>query len=174
MSLVREVPQTTLRPSVVQVIDTQTDKGIEQAREQTAIPPRTSEPDKNVQAISEPEQKTENRPTPQQQADFTSFVTQYFGGAALRESQVAGKKESLQFSKLNEEIVPVRHGFEQNEPERKVSQPPAPSIQNAVQEELLPREAASTTLGDELSGYSMVGVAFDTYIILQNTKQPMV
>ena len=159
MSLVREVPQTTLKPSVVQV------------REQTAIPPRTSEPDKNVQAVSEPEQKTENRPTPQQQADFTSFVTQYFGGAALRESQVAGKKESLQFSKLNEEIVPVRHGFEQNEPERKVSQPPAPSIQSVVQEELLPREAASTTLGDELSGYSMVGVAFDTYIILQNTKQ---
>lgn len=171
MSLVREVPQTTLKPSVVQVIDTQTDKGIEQARKQTAIPPRTSEPDKNVQAVSEPEQKTENRPTPQQQADFTSFVTQYFGGAALRESQVAGKKESLQFSKLNEEIVPAHHGFEQNESELKVSQPPAPSIQNVVQEELLPREAASTTLGDELSGYSMVGVAFDTYIILQNTKQ---
>lgn len=65
----------------------------------------------------------------------------------------------------------MRHGFEQNESELKVSQPPAPSIQNAVQEELLPREAVSTTLGDELSGYSMVGVAFDTYIILQNTKQ---
>ncbi|MFR5794615.1 MAG: DNA mismatch repair endonuclease MutL [Christensenellales bacterium] len=34
MTLTREVPQTTLRPSVVQVIDTQTDEGIEQAREQ--------------------------------------------------------------------------------------------------------------------------------------------
>ena len=34
MTLTREVPQTTLRPSVVQVIDTQTEEGIEQAREQ--------------------------------------------------------------------------------------------------------------------------------------------
>ena len=72
-----------MKPSIVQVIDTQTDKGIEQARKQTAILPQTSEPDKNVQVVAEPEQKTENRPTPQQQAEFTSFVTQYFGGAAL-------------------------------------------------------------------------------------------
>lgn len=35
MTLTREVPQTTLNPSVVQVIDTQTESGIEQAREQT-------------------------------------------------------------------------------------------------------------------------------------------
>lgn len=40
----------------------------------------------------------------------------------------------------------------------------------AVQQELLPKQEANT-LGDELSGYSMVGVAFDTYIILQNQKQ---
>ena len=37
----------------------------------------------------------------------------------------------------------------------------------AVQQELLPKQEANT-LGDELSGYSMVGVAFDTCIILQN------
>ena len=34
----------------------------------------------------------------------------------------------------------------------------------------MPKQEANT-LGDELSGYSMVGVAFDTYIILQNQKQ---
>ena len=46
----------------------------------------------------------------------------------------------------------------------------ARSRQEAVQQELLPKEE-SNPLGDELSGYSMVGVAFDTYIILQNQKQ---
>ena len=101
MTLTREVPQTTLRPSVVQVIDTQTEEGIEQAREQL----KAEAPQPTVRAINikiaPPQQttvspsteETESTPTPRQQAEFTSFVTQYFGGAALRENAVPGRKE---------------------------------------------------------------------------------
>ena len=169
MSLVREVPQTTLKPSVVQVINTQTDEGIEQAREQTDVLPQASEVHKNAQVVIE--QKSESKPTPRQQADFTSFVTQYFGGAALRESQIPGKKENLSFSKLNDEIPPIQPEAVPSEPKPSANEPLTVSVQEPVQEELIPKNAVSTTLGDELSGYSMVGVAFDTYIILQNTKQ---
>ena len=169
MSLTREVPQTTLKPSVVQVIDTQTEEGIKQAREQTVAQAQTEEPTQNTNSILE--QQNENRPTPQQQADFTSFVTQYFGGAALRESQISGKKENLEFSKLDGEIPSVHHETVQSEPEAGTNRPLIFKTQEPVQEGLLPQESSATTLGDELSGYSMVGVAFDTYIILQNAKQ---
>ena len=169
MSLTWEVPQTTLKPSVVQVIDTQTEEGIKQAREQTVAQAQTEEPIQNTNSILE--QQNENRPTPQQQADFTSFVTQYFGGTALRESQISGKKENLEFSKLNGEIPSVHHETVQSEPEAGTKRPPIFKTQEPVQEGLLPQESSAATLGDEMSGYSMVGVAFDTYIILQNAKQ---
>ena len=179
MTLTREAPQTTLRPSVVQVIDTQTEEGIEQAREQL----KAETPQPTVRAINikiaPPQQTTvspsteeaESKPTPRQQAEFTSFVTQYFGGAALRENAVPGRKESLAFAKLND-APPERKALEntrENEPPAQNASAPAPR-QEAVQQELLPKEE-SNPLGDELSGYSMVGVAFDTYIILQNQKQ---
>lgn len=179
MTLTREAPQTTLRPSVVQVIDTQTEEGIEQAREQL----KAETPQPTVRAvnikIAPPQQTTvspsteeaEIKPTPRQQAEFTSFVTQYFGGAALRENAVPGRKESLAFAKLND-APPERKALEntrENEPTAQNASAPAPR-QEAVQQELLPKEE-SNPLGDELSGYSMVGVAFDTYIILQNQKQ---
>ncbi len=174
MTLTREVPQTTLNPSVVQVIDTQTESGIEQAREQTKTEARQPviktiniqiNPPKQEESV---QQQTEtDKPTPQQQADFTSFVTQYFGGAALRESVVPGRQEPLGFAKLNDrlaeqsETVGEAEAIETQRAEKKPE---------AVQQELLPKQEANT-LGDELSGYSMVGVAFDTYIILQNQKQ---
>ena len=179
MTLTREVPQMTLRPSVVQVIDTQTEEGIEQAREQL----KAEAPQPTVRAINikiaPPQQTTvspstdemESTPTPRQQAEFTSFVTQYFGGAALRENAVPGRKEPLAFAKLND-ALPERKAPEstrENEPTAQNASAPAPR-QETVQQELLPK-AESNSLGDELSGYSMVGVAFDTYIILQNQKQ---
>ncbi len=179
MTLTREVPQTTLRPSVVQVIDTQTEEGIEQAREQL----KAEAPQPTVRAINikiaPPQQttvspsteETESTPTPRQQAEFTSFVTQYFGGAALRENAVPGRKEPLAFAKLND-APPERKAPEstrENEPTAQNASALAPR-QESVQQELLPK-AESNSLGDELSGYSMVGVAFDTYIILQNQKQ---
>ena len=180
MTLTREVPQTTLRPSVVQVIDTQTEEGIEQAREQVRAEAQQPvirainikiNPPQREDISQEAQKKTENRPTPRQQAEFTSFVTQYFGGAALRESVVPGRQESLGFAKLND--APTEGGAqetEQTEEQTKREAFTPEGQQEAVQQELLPREE-SNTLGDELSGYSMVGVAFDTYIILQNQKQ---
>lgn len=174
MTLTREVPQTTLNPSVVQVIDTQTESGIEQAREQTKTEARQPviktiniqiNPPKQEESV---QQQTEtDKPTPQQQADFTSFVTQYFGGAALRESVVPGRQEPLGFAKLNDGLAEQSETAgeaEAIETQRAEKKP------EAVQQELLPKQEANT-LGDELSGYSMVGVAFDTYIILQNQKQ---
>lgn len=174
MTLTREVPQTTLNPSVVQVIDTQTESGIEQAREQTKTEARQPviktiniqiNPPKQEESV---QQQTEtDKPTPQQQADFTSFVTQYFGGAALRESVVPGRQEPLGFAKLNDR--PAEQSETAGEAEAIETQR-AEKKPEAVQQELLPKQEANT-LGDELSGYSMVGVAFDTYIILQNQKQ---
>ena len=174
MTLTREVPQTTLNPSVVQVIDTQTESGIEQAREQTKTEARQPviktiniqiNPPKQEESV---QQQTEtDKPTPQQQADFTSFVTQYFGGTALRESVVPGRQEPLGFAKLNDRLAEQSETAgkaEEIETQRAEKKP------EAVQQELLPKQEANT-LGDELSGYSMVGVAFDTYIILQNQKQ---
>lgn len=174
MTLTREVPQTTLNPSVVQVIDTQTESGIEQAREQTKTEARQPviktiniqiNPPKQEESV---QQQTEtDKPTPQQQADFTSFVTQYFGGAALRESVVPGRQEPLGFAKLNDRLAEQSETAgeaEAIETQRAEKKP------EAVQQELLPKQEANT-LGDEVSGYSMVGVAFDTYIILQNQKQ---
>ena len=174
MTLTREVPQTTLNPSVVQVIDTQTESGIEQAREQTKTEARQPviktiniqiNPPKQEESV---QQQTEtDKPTPQQQADFTSFVTQYFGGAALRESVVPGRQEPLGFAKLNDRLAEQSETAgeaEAIETQRAEKKP------EAVQQELLPKQEANT-LGDELSGYSMVGVAVDTYIILQNQKQ---
>ena len=174
MTLTREEPQTTLNPSVVQVIDTQTESGIEQAREQTKTEARQPviktiniqiNPPKQEESV---QQQTEtDKPTPQQQADFTSFVTQYFGGAALRESVVPGRQEPLGFAKLNDRLAEQSETAgeaEAIETQRAEKKP------EAVQQELLPKQEANT-LGDELSGYSMVGVAFDTYIILQNQKQ---
>lgn len=174
MTLTREVPQTTLNPSVVQVIDTQTESGIEQAREQTKTEARQPviktiniqiNPPKQEESVQQ--QPETDKPTPQQQADFTSFVTQYFGGAALRESVVPGRQEPLGFAKLNDRLA------EQSETAGKaeaIETQRAEKKPEAVQQELLPKQEANT-LGDELSGYSMVGVAFDTYIILQNQKQ---
>lgn len=174
MTLTREVPQTTLNPSVVQVIDTQTESGIEQARKQTKTEARQPviktiniqiNPPKQEESV---QQQTEtDKPTPQQQADFTSFVTQYFGGAALRESVVPGRQEPLGFAKLNDRLAEQSETAgeaEAIETQRAEKKP------EAVQQELLPKQEANT-LGDELSGYSMVGIAFDTYIILQNQKQ---
>ena len=174
MTLTREVPQTTLNPSVVQVIDTQTESGIEQAREQTKTEARQPviktiniqiNPPKQEESV---QQQTEtDKPTPQQQADFTSFVTQYFGGAALRESVVPGRQQPLGFAKLNDRLAEQSETAGEAEAVETQRAEKKPEV---VQQELLPKQEANT-LGDELSGYSMVGVAFDTYIILQNQKQ---
>lgn len=176
--------------STIRVIDTETEDGMESARQAVAeaTQPESPKPEVQVHVINVPPAKTSPspseapsktdesamHPTPRQQAEFTSFVTQYFGGAAqrsavLHESPVPGRIEELT-----------------------VRQPAA--IQNTAQNKTLSEEACSTPLSekqevsptpvqesllqpvaedpsDALAGYSVIGVAFDTYIILQNDKQ---
>lgn len=128
------------------------------------------------------------RPTPAQQEAFKSFVTHYFGGAAqrnqvLRESVIPASRErlgalrpetreeaqesGLREGKADEPMQPERAQAAQTaEPAR--DEKPAPSDAPApVQESLL----APDDLGPALQGYSMVGVAFDTYILLQNDSR---
>ena len=146
-----------------------------QASDLTAVPAA-------LNAHSEPDRSSEirKRPSSGQQAAFTSFVTQYFGGASqresvLRESVIPGKmntkptftkeQESVSFSaaSLIEPLQPVKQMVD--EKRQSTELPPEP-----IQETLLTQQEKEN-FGPALEGYSMVGVAFDTYIILQNDKQ---
>ena len=84
----------------------------------------------------------------------------------------AEEKEPLAFAKLND-ALPERKAPESTRESRPTAQnasaPAPPAGSGSAGELLLLKRKA--ILGDELSGYSMVGVAFDTYIILQNQKQ---
>ena len=195
MTLVQEDEKPkTIVSSSVRVIDTETNAGVEQARQETMLQSAqapAAKPEIKIQVIdvpvSKPAQKPAeikqpemNRPTPSQQSAFTSFVTQYFGGASQRESV------------LRESVIPARMSAS-SEVKAEESRPAAPAeppiksieAENAVpetkaEEQATPPEPIQETmlepqekenLGPALEGYSMVGVAFDTYIILQNEKQ---
>lgn len=170
MTLAREVPQTTLGPSTIQVIDTQTQDGLSAAKEQTresAAPSPSSFAEIEQTGRYEEPEKNEVPQTPSlgQQKAFTSFVTDYFGGAMLRETAVPGPEVPIHFANLRDD-----------EPEAPQAKEPVTEKTEAsvktVQEEMLPSsQDHDDGLGEELRGYQMVGVAFDTYIILQNTKQ---
>lgn len=173
MTLVREVPQTTLRPSTIQVIDTQTQEGLSAAKEQTkessvqattVVEEKATVPD----AVSEREEQPA-KPSLGQQRAFTSFVTDYFGGAMLRETAVPGPAIPIHFANLKDD-QPEKEQVKQDT--AAVKENKAAPIE-AIQEEMLPPQDDNNNdgLGEELRGYQMVGVAFDTYIILQNTKQ---
>ena len=108
ISPLQSAPKMTLvnepeRPvaGTVRVIDTETEGGIEQARQEsgTQQADTPAKPEIKVHVLNvKPDKKTEApsshvsdaapaaRPAPEQQAAFTSFVTQYFGGAAQRTS----------------------------------------------------------------------------------------
>ncbi|MBP3523762.1 MAG: DNA mismatch repair endonuclease MutL [Clostridia bacterium] len=203
-SPLQSAPKMTLvnepeRPVVgtVRVIDTETEGGIEQARQENGTRPadapakpevkvhvlnvapekRTAEPSGHV-----PEAEPVSRPAPDQQAAFTSFVTQYFGGAvqrasALHESVIPGRTEEIAV-RQPAKAEKTQQALEKTADARSAAETPAdkaekqlPSAgQEPVQENLLP-EPPEKDLGPALEGYSMVGVAFDTYIILQNDKQ---
>lgn len=201
-SALESAPKMTLVPEperasvgTVRVIDTQTEDGMAQAREESAQQEAPAKPEIKVHVLSvtpdTPEKKAEaqkpapdekpgetaERPTPGQQATFTSFVTQYFGGAAqraaaLHESVIPGRLEGLSVrrpDRAEEQRAPV-----ETVPDRQpvaVAQSPAQQeAQPPVQESLLP-DAPAQEADDALAGYRMVGVAFDTYIILENDKQ---
>lgn len=196
MTLVKE-PE---RPATgtVRVIDTETEGGIEQARQEsgTQQADTPAKPEIKVHVLNVvPEKKTEPpsshvsdaepaaRPAPEQQAAFTSFVTQYFGGAAqrastLHESIVPGRTEEIAVRQ------PVRAEMPQEKTDQPATEPgaataapadkaekqPSAAAQEPVQETMLTATPGGPA-ADALEGYSMVGVAFDTYIILQNDKQ---
>ena len=192
LTLVSETEEKNVS-GTIRVIDTETQQGVEAARKETQ--PQISE----LQPSAKPEIKThviniapkapiskpENsaaagptRPTSSQQASFSSFVTQYFGGAAQRES-------TLHESVIPGRIKPLIAEKEKQPNNPTVTTPAAPAsmpaaasektqIQPATAEpiqETLLEEVPKENLGPALEGYQMVGVAFDTYIILQNDKQ---
>jgi len=188
--------------SVVRVINTETQEGLEEVRKETkegnAHDLQQAKPEIKVHVL---EVKTENKPLMQkpqervdlprasQQAEFSSFVTKYFGGAALRESVIAAREKPktetnpstmnaapLHTSSRNEDAKTKAEPsiIQEDKPletQQTVQEPARKSIQEPIQETLLNKEDEGKNLGPALEGYSMVGVAFDTYIILQNDKQ---
>ena len=191
-----------LRQSSVRVIETHTQEGVEQARQavqnaqetiaqqaEVAVPEQENNTPAAPQSPATLKSKGVSRPDGPQHAQFKSFVTQYFGGAALRESVIPGKQpEKMGFMPLEgkaekDSAVPaVKTKDEQAAPpdmpitdcsaapEKSAVIASAESKANTpVQETFFAGE--DQMLGAELSGYSMVGVAFDTYLILQNREQ---
>ena len=204
MSLVKDDGQPS--QGVVRVIDTETESGIEAARRETEAEKAQQEEKKQeikVHVVSVPVSKPESsarnddkplersgaqpqaeqriKPDEGQHRAFTSFVTQYFGGSALRESVVPGRmNEPIAFGKIGDR---QETGSVSDEKTRRICQNrPAECVKperaeektaeehEPEQQSLLP-ETAQHSLGPALEGYTMLGVAFDTYIILQNDKQ---
>ena len=185
--------ESTQVRSSVRVIDTQTPEGVEQARKEAqtgaSAPEASAQPEDHREQSCQPAAAVDRstgtaepaeRPSARQHADYSAFVTQYFGGAALRESVVPGSLDKpLSFGKLDA-AGPAEHTRQTVKPLEKqenasgeAKQPAQPAEDREVQpvqESLLADEAAQEK-ASALAGYSMVGVAFDTYIVLQNDKQ---
>lgn len=191
MTLVSE-QEKPVAANAIRVIDTESSKGIEEARKEAQVFDAQPTPNpeikthvinvpapKAVHEVSEKAMPCEvSKPTPSQQAAFSSFVTQYFGGASQRESMLresvvsarirpAAETEPLaiQETPAEPDSAPVQ---DHQSPE--VTSAPKAVASDPVQESL-PIDASEENLGTALEGYRMVGVAFDTYIILQNDKQ---
>ena len=179
--------------SVVRVIDTDTKEGIEEARKENlaenalqskeketnnptiqvrVIPPERVKDVTQADKSPKHEKPAPEKPSIKQQAEFTSFVTQYFGGAALRESVVPGtfRAESIPATEPKQEhSLPEKNQIKEDLTMAASSERTEGIVQEQVT--LLPEEKNGEPAVDPLHGYQLVGVAFDTYIILQNDKQ---
>lgn len=180
--------------SSVRVIDTDKEEGIAQAKQEVQKEVleknEAARPMFNVQVMQVPsaEKKPEpakedpvSRPSVKQHTDFSSFVTQYFGGSALRESVMPGKprnqvlQQQPAVEKERTDDVPLKK--DDAALQKATIETPIPAqkqenvIPEPVQENMLSSDEQKDPLGLALEGYSMLGVAFDTYIILQNDKQ---
>ena len=193
----------------VRVIDTETEEGKQSAKEEIAAskapanftPVRASDTASpkpvitviQASAISgQSADKTEDssanavRPASVPDADshvqFSSFVTQYFGGAALRESQVpALQPKEPEFAgypagKAPEERSTQPEKTQKPDANEQAAHVPEKAADKAAekaepQQQTMLDEREKDDLGAALSGYRMIGVAFDTYIMLQNDKQ---
>lgn len=180
-------PETaTIKPQSIQIIDTDTDAGKTRARIQTVSRQADAETVKvkitHVPTQPQTVEKDNSRKEPEfesalagQHAAFSSFVTEYFSGAALRESVVPATlhKQAISQDAVSENSEHHPHPNTAL-PESEHSAPPCVSVKHTqmepVQETLL-QEPAIVETPDPLQGYEMVGVVFNTYIILQNDKQ---
>jgi len=190
--------ETNVQPAgVVRVINTETQEGMEEVRKETqacnAMDPQPVKPEIKVHVLevkaeqksdTQPAQKSVVLPRASQQTEFTSFVTKYFGGSALREAVIPAR-EKEKASQQTEIAEKTERKSAQTTPsliqKEQASSSPVQlsavenaekkSVQEPIQETLLPVKEQVEDLGPALEGYSMVGVAFDTYIILQNDKQ---
>ncbi|MBE5798738.1 MAG: DNA mismatch repair endonuclease MutL [Clostridiales bacterium] len=190
MTLVKE-PEAPVPSSVIRVIDTETKEGTEAAKQEIFAQntePDTAKPEVKVHVIDVPAPKYNassdkmldetaiKRPSPTQQAAFSSFVTQYFGGSAQRENVL--RESVIPGSVKSETSAPMQEGIMFAPEAKPVIMPAVPQAASEkkimpvepVQETLL-ESASKENLGPALEGYSLVGVAFNTYIILQNDKQ---
>lgn len=191
----------------IRVIDTDTQTGIEQAKKETEREKQDglqekAKPEIKVHLVSvQPAKKTEQeadvhqdepvkRPSPIQHSDFSSFVTKYFGGAALRESAVPidiGEKKSFGGSEdeTKKQVVSDKDSQDRIEKDDAslaaegktateqtgISESPDASSVQAPEQQQFALQEEKKTATSALAGYSMIGVAFDTYIMLQNDKQ---
>lgn len=180
---------------VIRVIDTDTREGLEAARKENltekekASVQEKKEPDVQVRLVSPGQAKDEKQepahqpgntqaeqPTEAQHADFSSFVTKYFGASALRETVIPGSFRT---------VASPTAGCEQSEENRDsptaaettprmaepVHVPEKEFEKEPVQGAILPEDEHAGNETDPLQGYQLLGVAFDTYIILQNDRQ---
>ena len=203
LSLVSEEKTTAPVAGVIRVIDTDSEEGKEQARQQTASKDADADekkPQISVVKISTIQTATERgkeevppaaekKPDERTHAAFTSFVTEYFGGAALRESTVPGKmNKPLGFMPLEpekqapaerpKEDLPAKTAEEtdrKEESKEEIKDAPKQAQEQKEEPQLVQERIAEIVAPekeiDPLQGYQMIGIAFDTYIILQNDKQ---
>ena len=200
--------ENTQSVGFVRVIDTETQAGVEQARQETlrekqesGPEDRSEKPEIKVHVIgvglakrqetrkAEKEEAPVSKPSPIQHADYSSFVTQYFGGAALRESaapidmgiripfgkidggkQDTKKTESVREEKTVDAAAAAEVKSDQPADPARAKQESVSAPEEPVQEQIA-LEQENAPKPSALAGYSMIGVAFDTYIMLQNDKQ---
>ena len=197
MSLVAD--QQEKPAGIVRVIDTDTKAGIEQAQTETKTEQITQQApqhekesvrvhvidvksaSRNAGHLMDQNNEDAPRPSAKQHAEFSSFVSEYFGRAALRESVIPARSDDpIPFGKLEPEKNASSAPIEQAEKTNSLSaekrnQPieqknvSVSQREEPVQERMIPETEDSEP--DPLSGYRMIGVAFDTYIMLQNDKQ---
>lgn len=193
----QEAAGTQEKVGVVRVIDTDTKEGLAEAKRENlaadpigkpvkeepvrpavqvrVISPENAISEHRADAPAEQKKAYPEKPSIKQQEDFTSFVTKYFGGAALRESVVSGnfRNESVQVQGGEQPVTPAenKHSGDASREEFLPEKPVQIEQVSNVQETLLPEDDTEKKRIDPLHGYQLVGVAFDTYIILQNEKQ---
>ena len=197
MSLVAD--QQEKPAGIVRVIDTDTKAGIEQAQTETKTEQITQQApqhekesvrvhvidvkpaSRNAGHLMDQNNEDAPRPSAKQHAEFSSFVSEYFGRAALRESVIPARSDDpIPFGKLepekNASSAPIEQAEKTNSlSAQKRNQPieqknvSVSQREEPVQERMIPETEDSEP--DPLAGYRMIGVAFDTYIMLQNDKQ---